>query len=149
MNGKRQKNQISLALEPTGRGETPVSASAGSFAPRTYPHFRHVLTRSSPFATTTQHGAFPLLAAFWVRLAPPLQGDDPRPFVLTSFKSTSPRSDSWHRIGWNFACAYIRTYLQVAPGRALRPPFLALSLASVALFQPYLPSGRYQVSLSY
>jgi hypothetical protein len=25
MNGKRQKNQISLALEPTGRGETPVS----------------------------------------------------------------------------------------------------------------------------
>jgi RNA-directed DNA polymerase len=30
MNGKRQKNQISLALEPTGRGETPVSGDEGS-----------------------------------------------------------------------------------------------------------------------
>src|ERR1022692_2319031 len=30
MNGKRQKNQISLALEPTGRDETPVSGDEGS-----------------------------------------------------------------------------------------------------------------------
>jgi RNA-directed DNA polymerase len=30
MNGKRRKNQISLALEPTGRGETPVSGDEGS-----------------------------------------------------------------------------------------------------------------------
>ena len=126
-----------------------LDAGAGSFASRTCPHFRHVLTRSSPFATATQHGVFPLRAAFWVRSAPPLQGDDPRPFVLTSFKSTSSRSDSWHRIGRNFACAYIRTYLQVAPGRALRSLFLALSSASVALSQPYLLSGQYQVSLSY
>jgi len=43
-------------------------------------------------------------------------GSDPRPFVLTSFLSTIPRSDSWHRIGWNFAFAYIRTYLPVAAG---------------------------------
>jgi hypothetical protein len=34
-------------------------------------------------------------------------GGDPGPFVLIPFKSTSPRSDSWHRIGRNFACAYI------------------------------------------
>src|ERR1017187_5872311 len=30
MNGKRRKNQISLALEPTDRGETPVSGDEGS-----------------------------------------------------------------------------------------------------------------------
>src|SRR5690242_7284095 len=30
-----------------------------------------------------------------------------------------PCSDSWHRIGWNFARAYIRTYLLVALGRPL------------------------------
>ena len=28
-----------------------------------------------------------------------------------SFLSTIPRSDSWHRVGRNFALAYIRTYL--------------------------------------
>jgi len=30
MNGKRQKNQISLALETDGPGETPVSGDEGS-----------------------------------------------------------------------------------------------------------------------
>jgi hypothetical protein len=34
-----------------------------------------------------------------------------------------PRSDSWHRIGWNFACAYIHTYRLVASGRPLCSPF--------------------------
>jgi hypothetical protein len=48
--------------------------------------------------------------------APLHLGSDPRPFVLTLFLSTIPRSDSWHRIGWNFAFAYIRTYLPVAAG---------------------------------
>ena len=37
-------------------------------------------------------------------------GSDPGPFALTPFLSTSPRSDSWHRFGRNFACAYIRPY---------------------------------------
>src|SRR5215210_2793204 len=37
-------------------------------------------------------------------------GGDPGPFALTPFLSTSPRSDSWHRFGRNFACAYIRPY---------------------------------------
>src|SRR5262245_7429408 len=113
-------------------------AGAGSFAERTYPHFRHVLARSSSFGSVTQYGTFPLRSAFWVRPASSFQDDDPRPFALISFKSTSPRSDSWHRIGRNFAHAYIRTYRQVASGRALRFPLLALSSASVALFQPYL-----------
>jgi hypothetical protein len=36
-----------------------------------------------------------------------------------------------------------------ASGRALRCLFLALSSASVALFQPYLPDGRYQASLGH
>jgi hypothetical protein len=88
--------------------------------------------------SATQHGAFPLRTAFWVRSASPFQDDDPRPFALISFKSTAPRSDSWHRFGRNFAHAYIRTYLRVASGRALHSLLLALSSASVALFQPYL-----------
>ena len=37
-------------------------------------------------------------------------GSDPGPFALTPFLSTLPRSDSWHRFGRNFACAYIRPY---------------------------------------
>src|SRR3954452_623532 len=37
-------------------------------------------------------------------------GSDPGPFALTPFLSTSPRSDSSHRFGRNFACAYIRPY---------------------------------------
>jgi hypothetical protein len=126
-----------------------LDAGAGSFAKRTCPHFRHVLARSSSFGSVTQYGAFPLRSAFWVRPASSFQDDDPRPFALISFKSTSPRSDSWHRIGRNFAHAYIRTYRQVASGRALRFPLLALSSASVALFQPYLSVGRYQASLSH
>src|SRR3954470_3461569 len=36
-----------------------------------------------------------------------------------------------------------------ASGRALRCLFLALSSASVARFQPYLPDGRYQASLGH
>jgi hypothetical protein len=131
------------------RGPGFLDVGAGSFALRTYPHFRHVLTRSSTLDAATQHGAFPLRPAFWARPASSLAGDDPEPFVPTPFQSTVPRSDSWHRIGRNFARAYIRTYRRVAPGRALRSPLLALSSASVALFQPYLPVGRYQVSLSH
>ena len=37
-------------------------------------------------------------------------GSDPGPFALTPFLSTLPRSNSWHRFGRNFACAYIRPY---------------------------------------
>src|SRR4051812_45730043 len=37
-------------------------------------------------------------------------GGDPGPFALTPFLSTSPRSDSWHRFGRTFACAYIHPY---------------------------------------
>jgi len=40
-----------------------------------------------------------------------LLGSNPRPFVLSSFMSTIPHSDSWHRIGKNFAFAYIPAYL--------------------------------------
>jgi len=53
----------------------------------------------------TQYGAFPLRLVFWIQPASPLDGGDPEPFVLIPFESTSPRSDSWHRIGRNFACA--------------------------------------------
>src|SRR4051812_19228684 len=95
-----------------------LDVGAGSFAHRTCPHFRHVLTRSSTLDAATQYGAFPLRPAFWAGSASSLAGDDPEPFVPTPFQSTVPRSDSWHRIGWNFARAYIRTYRRVAPGRA-------------------------------
>jgi hypothetical protein len=126
-----------------------LDTGAGSFAERTYPHFRHLLTRPSSPDAATQYGAFPLRLVFWIQPASPLDGGDPEPFVLIPFKSTSPRSDSWHRIGRNFACAYIRTYRWPASGWALRSRLLALSSASVALFQPYLAFGRYQVSLSH
>jgi hypothetical protein len=126
-----------------------LDAGAGSFALRTYPHFRHVLARSSSFGSVPQYGAFPLRTAFWVRPASPFNDDDPRPFALISFKSTAPRSDSWHRFGRNFARAYIRAYRRMASGWALLSPLLALSSASVALFQPYLSAGRYQASLSH
>ena len=100
------------------RGPGLLDVGAGSFALRTYPHFRHVLTPSSTLDAATQHGAFPLRPAFWARSASSLAGDDPEPFVPTPFQSTVPRSDSWHRIGRNFARAYIRTYRRGAPGRA-------------------------------
>jgi hypothetical protein len=45
---------------------------------------------------------------------------DPRPFALTLFPSTIPRSDSWHRFGRNFARAYIRN---LPPGGS-RPMFV-------------------------
>ena len=73
-----------------------LDASAGSFASRTCPHFRHVLARSSSFGSIPQYGAFPLRTAFGVRPASSFHDDDPRPFALISFKSTAPRSDSWH-----------------------------------------------------
>src|SRR3954454_17780893 len=100
------------------RGPGLLDVGAGSFAHRTCPHFRHVLTRSSTLDAATQHGAFPLRPAFWAGSASSLAGDDPEPFVPTPFQSTVPRSDSWHRIGRNFAHAYIRTYRRGAPGRA-------------------------------
>src|SRR5215469_16083244 len=68
-----------------------LDAGAGSFAERTCPHFRHVLTRSSSPDAATQYGAFPLQLVFWIQPASPLDGSDPGPFVLIPFKCTSPR----------------------------------------------------------
>src|SRR3954469_22801344 len=87
-----------------------LDGGAGSFALRTCPHFRHVLTRASLVAAATQHGAFPLRSVVWIRPASPLVRQRSGPFALTPFLSTSPRSDSWHRFGRTFACAYIRPY---------------------------------------
>src|SRR3954466_8483360 len=80
-----------------------LDAGAGSFALRTCPHFRHVLTRSSLVHAATQHGAFPL-RSFGSDRRRRSSGSDPGPFALTPFLSTSPRSDSWHRFGRTFAC---------------------------------------------
>ena len=77
------------------------------------------------------------------------QGHDPKPFVLTSFNSTITHSESWHRIDWNFAFAYIHTYLQAALGRYLCSPFPTLSSVGATISQPYLPFGRYQASLGH
>jgi hypothetical protein len=49
-------------------------------------------------------------------------GCDPRVSAVPSFLSSTPCSDSWHRIGWNFAHAYIRTYPLMASDRALYSP---------------------------
>jgi hypothetical protein len=58
---------------------------------------------------------------------------NPRLFALISFMSTILQSDSWHRIGWNFAFAYIQTYLVVASGQCLCSLFPALSSAGVTV----------------
>ena len=81
--------------------------------------------------------------------APLHLGSDPKPFALTSFLSTIPRSDSWHRIGWNFACAYIHTYFPAAAGRCLCSPFPTLSSVGATISRPYLPFRRYQASLGH
>ena len=77
-------------------------------------------------------------------------GSDPRPFVLASFLSTIPRSDSWHRFGRNFTLRLISApTVPVASGRCLCSLFPALSSAGVTISRPYLPSGRYQASLGH
>src|SRR5262245_39003258 len=113
---------------------------AGSFEPRTYLHFRHVLPPFPRLSTCHTARGPPPPTGLWVRPASPFDDDDPKPFALTSFKSTVPRSDSWHCVGRNFACAYIRTYRRRLQAGLCVLCLLALSSASVALFQPYLRS---------
>src|SRR5689334_17612499 len=133
----------------SGRLAGLLDAGAGSFALRTCPHFRHVLTRASLVDAATQHGAFPLRSVVWIRPASPLVRQrsgafcpDPVPEYLAPIRLlASLRSE-----------LRLRLYPPLpsgASGRALRSPFLALSSASVALFRPYLPDGRYQASLGY
>ena len=76
-------------------------------------------------------------------------GNAPPPFVLTALVSTVPHSDSWQRLGSNFARAYIHTYLQAAIGRCLSSPLPALSCAGATPSRPYLPLGPYQLSLGH
>src|SRR3954464_7529711 len=52
-----------------GRRAGFLDGGAGSFALRTCPHFRHVLTRASLVDAATQHGAFPLRSVVWIRPA--------------------------------------------------------------------------------
>src|SRR3954467_15692833 len=87
-----------------------LDGGAGSFALRTCPHFRHVLTRASRVDAATQQGPSPSGRSFGSDRRRRSSGGDPGPFALTPFLSTSPRSDSWHRFGRTFACAYIRPY---------------------------------------
>src|SRR5215212_732917 len=133
----------------SGRLAGLLDAGAGSFALRTCPHFRHVLTRSSRVDTATQHGAFPLRSTFWVRPASLLVRQrsrafcsDPVPEYLAPIRLLAPLRSELR----------LRLYPLLpseASGQALRSLFLALSSASVALFQPYLPDGRYQASLGH
>ena len=58
---------------------------------------------------------------------------NPRLFALISFMSTILQSDSWHGMGWNFAIAYIQTYLVVASDQYLRSLLPALSSAGVTV----------------
>lgn len=76
-------------------------------------------------------------------------GSGPRPFAVASFLSNMPRSDSWHRVGRNFARADSRAYRSVASGRGLCSPLPALSSAGVPRFRPSRPFGRYQVALGH
>ena len=76
-------------------------------------------------------------------------GSGPRLYAQASFVSSMPRSDSWHRMSWNFASASIHADLLVASGRWVRSLVPTLSSVGVALSRPYLPLGRYQVSLGH
>ena len=76
-------------------------------------------------------------------------GNGRRPFALASFLSHMPRSDSWHRLGRNFAHAYSCAHRPVASGRGLCSLLPALSSAGVTRCRPDLPCGRYQVSLGH
>src|SRR4051794_40032429 len=49
-----------------------LDGGAGSFALRTCPHFRHVLTRSSRVDAATQRASCPLRSEVWIRPASPL-----------------------------------------------------------------------------
>src|SRR4051794_18976321 len=105
--------------------------------------------RASRVDAATQHGAFPLRSTFWVRPASPLVRQrsgafcsDPVPEYLAPIRLLAPLRSEFR----------LRLYPPLpsgASGRALRCLFLALSSASVALFQPYLPDGRYQASLGH
>src|SRR4051794_17433031 len=93
-----------------GRRAGLLDGGAGSFALRTCPHFRHVLTARRASTLPHSTGPSPSGRPFGSDRRRRLSGGDPGPFALTPFLSTSPRSDSWHRFGRNFACAYIRPY---------------------------------------
>src|ERR1700759_5583778 len=99
-------------MPPASDGASPVSSMPAQGLSQSElirtsvmysPDLRHL---TPPHST----GPSPSGWSLWSQPASPLDGGDPEPFVLIPFKSTSPRSDSWHRIGRNFACAYIRTY---------------------------------------
>src|SRR5215211_3298179 len=66
-------------------------------------------------------------------------GSDPGPFALTPFLSTSPRSDSWHRFGRTFACAYIRSYHRRLQARLCVPCFSPFRLRVSHYFSHTFP----------
>src|SRR3954451_20395951 len=150
MGGKVQDPSIPQRLRspcgsPPCRRRVFRIANLSALPPCTHP----LLTRASLGDAATQHGAFPLRSAFWIRPASPLVRQrsgafcsDPVPEYLAPIRLLAPlRSD-----------LRLRLYPPLpsgALGRALRCLFLALSSASVARFQPYLPDGRYQASLGH
>src|SRR4051812_22709249 len=139
-----RKKQALPAVHPNSK-----PCGAGSFALRTCPHFRHVLTRSSRVDAATQHGAFPLRSTFWVRPPSPLVRrrsgafcSDPVPEYLAPIRLLAPLRSEFR----------LRLYPPLpsgVSGRALRCLFLAFPIASVARFLPYLPDGRDQASVGH
>jgi hypothetical protein len=68
------------------------------------------------------------------------QGRDPWAFALPMFLSHTPRSDSWHRLGWNFASASIHTYHPMVTTYRMddtRPPWV--THASSPPCRPHTP----------
>src|SRR3954454_19475726 len=127
-----------ISPNASGRRAGLLDGGAGSFALRTCPHFRHVLTRASLVDAATQHGAFPLRSVVWIRPASPLVRQrsgafcsDPVPEYLAPIRLlASLRSE-----------LRLRLYPPLpsgASGRALHSLFLAVSAASGARFRPYL-----------
>jgi len=130
-------------------GSTLSSVPALGLSPRERSHLP-VPTHRFPHVSLAQHSTGPSPAASpFASGGAAAPGSGPRPFAVASFLRHMPRSDSWPRVGRNFARADIRAYRSVASGRGWCSPWPALSSAGVTRFRPSLPCGRDQVSLGH
>ena len=125
---------------------SPISRRVGY---RFHTQLKHLLTALPHLPRFNKVWGLPLFYMPFEHAGATTPSRDPRPFALTSFISIIPQSDSWHRIGQNFAFAYICIYLPVAPGRCLCSLFLTLSSVSATISRPHLLFRQYKASLGH
>jgi hypothetical protein len=79
-----------------------LSTGVGSFSHGTIQLSHTYSPLPGTFHSQQSTGPSPSAVPF-EHLSAAAPGNDPSPFALSSFMSTIPRSESWHRIGQNFA----------------------------------------------